>query len=223
MSTRFYIRYTPVRRGLTGMEMLPQYLDEYFPGVTYTGVIKDGLVEYGYIEGSGDLLSQVLQTCDDKFSIKRLYEDTFIGACYPLYNPTTGIDEETPPTFSEMMDRHGIVVPSDVLPLVKKAKVEEFKEIVKKEFEDWNDSVASVSRAAMLYTIYSDSELTSEQQTQRDDLKSRIKAVYTPDICLKGMESLVTLLENVLVPYYTARDSVESATSVNDVLDITYK
>lgn len=221
--TRFYIRYTPVRSGLTGMEMLPQYLDQYFPGVTYTGVLKDGLIEYGYLEGEGNVLSKVLQTCSEKFSIKRLYENIFIGFCYPLYNPSTTEEDETPPTFSEMMSGHGITVPGDILPNVKEAQKEEFKEIVKKEFFEWNDSIAELNKAAMLFNLYDDTDLTSEQITQKDDLVSRIKNIYSPDLCLKGFDNLVQLLEDILVPYYQASNQVESATDINSVLNVIYK
>jgi hypothetical protein len=134
--SRFYIRYTPVRRGITGMEMLPQYIDEYFPGITFTGIVKDGLIEYGYLEGTGKQLANMLQTCSDKFSIKKMNEEKFIGFCYPLYNPDQSMDDETPPTFSEMMSSHGITVPTDVLPNIREAQKELFKEIVKKEFHD---------------------------------------------------------------------------------------
>lgn len=223
MATKFYIRYTPVRSGLTGMENLPQYLDKYFSGVSYTGVVKDGLVEYGYIEGSGDILSKAIQTCSEKFSIKRIFEKEFIGFCYPLYNPSTDEDEETPPTFSEMMERHGITVPDDVLPNVKAAKKEEFKEIVKREFYEWNDSIAEVSKTAMLFSLYSDDDFTSEQITKRDDLVSRMKNVYTPDLCLTGLENLVYLLEEVLVPYYEAKQEVDDAEDTDSALDIVYK
>lgn len=222
--TRFYISYTPVRRGLTGMEMLPQYLDEYFSGVKFHGVTKDGLVEYGYLEGSGDMLSKSLQNCSEKFSIKKLDEDTFIGFCYPLYNPAQDPDGAGEvPTFSEMMSGHGVTVPDDVVPCVKKAQKEVFKEVVKKEFMQWNDSIADVSKVAVLYNLYTDTELTSAQKTQRKDLKNRIKAIYTPDVCLAGMENIVDLLENVLTDYYTAKAQVDAATTVDEVLNISYK
>lgn len=222
--TRFYIRYTPVRSGLTGMEMLPQYLDQYFPNVEFTGVVKDGLLEYGYLEGTGDKLSQVLQTCGKKFSIKEMTEEVFIGFCYPLYNPSSTMDDEpAPPTFSEMMSNHGITVPADVLPNVRKAKTEEFKEITKKQFNDWNDSVADVAKAAMLLNLYDDTDLTSDQITTRDTLISRIKAVYTTDVCLGGLNNMVDLVEQVLVPYSVAKSNLESASTLQDILDVVYK
>lgn len=220
---KFYVRYTPVRRGITGMEMLPQYLDEFFPGVSFTGVVKDGLMEYGYLEGTGNQLAKVLQSCSDKFSIKKINEEAFIGFCYPLYNPSEGIDGEIPPTFDEMMLTHGITVPVDVLPNVRQAQKEGYKDIVRREFNDWNDTIADVSKAAMLTALYDDADLTAEQITQRDDLITRMKAVYTPDVCLGGMDILVSLLENILVPYYTKVQQLESATTVEDILATDYK
>ena len=219
---RFYIRYTPVRSGLTGFEYLAQYLDHYFPGIKYYGVISDGLIEYGYIEGTGDALSKAIQTCADKFSIKKFEENIFVGYCYPLYNPILN-DETEPPTFEQFMESHNINITEDLLDLVKKAKKEEFKEIVKKEFYDWNDSIADVSKAASLLSLYSDVDYSPEQLIKKDELLGRIKQIYTLDVCLQGMENLVELLETVLLPYYMATLEVNLKTEIEDVLNVVYK
>jgi hypothetical protein len=71
----FYIKYTPARRGLTGAEYLPQYLDENYSSVTFTGVASDGTVQYGILNGTGDDLSQVRALISGKFSAVRLDED----------------------------------------------------------------------------------------------------------------------------------------------------
>jgi hypothetical protein len=218
---RFYIRYTPVRRGITGMEMLPQYLDEFFEGVHFNGIIKDGLMEYGYLEGIGKQLSNVLQSCSNKFSIKKIEEFAFIGYCYPLYNPTVS-DDFTPLSFFEMMANHGIDVPEDILPNVRQAQKESYKDIVMREFNDWNDTVADVSKASML-VFYDDSELTSEQLTRKQNLITRMKNIYSPEICLNGMEITVNLLENILVPYYTTCQQIENLNTVEEILNVDYK
>jgi hypothetical protein len=75
----------------------------------------------------------------------------------------------------------------------------------------------------MLVNLYEDADLTSEQLTQKNNLIDRMKNVYTPDVCLGGMNTLVDLLENVLVPYYTAKGQVDAATTVEDALNVTYK
>ena len=222
---RFYIRYTPIRMGLTGMEYLPQYIDQYFPGISYTSIFSDGLVNYGYIEGTGDLFSKMIQNCSVKFSIKKFDEDVFIGYCYTIFNSNNqSIEfEEESPSFSDIMNNHGINTNNyDLIDCVKKSKKEEFKEIVKKEFYEWNDAIADVSKASLLY-LYDDSELSPEQLTKKNELLDRVKQIYTIDVCLDGTENLVKLLETVLYPYYISRMEVDSKEEIEDILNVVYK
>lgn len=217
----FYIKYTPARRGLTGAEYLPQWLDENYSSVTFTGVASDGVVQYGILEGSGDDLSQVLALTAGKFSMIRLTEEEFIGNCNNNYNPQPDIDGETPPTFVQYMANFGITV-TDLLGPAKAARLNLFKEISKKKCMDDNDSIADLAKCVTLLTLHYDDLSTSDKATV-DGYAATLKNMYSQAVCIDAFDKMVnTTLANILASYYTAKTSVENATTVEEVNNVVY-
>ena len=49
MAGKFYFKYIPSRRGLTGAEYLPQWLEEYYPDTRFQSVVSDGFAEFGIL------------------------------------------------------------------------------------------------------------------------------------------------------------------------------
>ncbi len=218
----FYIKYTPARRGLTGAEYLPQYLEETFPSVTYDDIASDGKVHFGILSGSGDDLSKVLALIEGKFSAFRLSEDELVGYCYMNYDPQPMMDGETPPTFTEMMQSHGITV-SDTLAAVKLAKINLFKEISRKKCEPDNDCIADLAKCVTLFEGHYD-DLTTEEKTAVDANMSTLKSYYDKQTCIDAFDKLVNItMGSILVGYYTKKQEVMNATSEDDAIAVVYE
>jgi len=220
----YYIQYTPVRRGLTGVEYLPQFLDENFPtDVSFDSVISDGINYFGILSGTDTALANSLSAITGRFSVLILPEDVFIGDCYNTYNPVAIEGEETPPTFVEFMASHGVtVVEDDLLSAVKAAKINKFKQISKTIFPVLNDTLADISKVMVLLNLHYD-DLTTEQKTLVDDTSASIKEIYTAEIGIAAYTKLLSDLQNILSDYYVAKSSVNSATSTDDVKSVIYK
>ena len=218
----FYIKYTPARRGLTGAEYLPQYLEDSFPSVTYDDIASDGTVHFGILSGSGDDLSKVLALIEGKFSAFRLNEDELIGYCYMNYNPQPMMDGETPPTFEEMMQSHGITV-TDTLEPVKLAKINLFKEISRKRCEPDNDSLADLAKCVTLLNCHYD-DLTTEEKTAVDANISTLKNYYNKQTCIDAFDKMVNVtLGSILTTYYQKKLDVMGAATEAEAMAVVYE
>ena len=218
----FNIQYTPVRRGLTGAEYLPQFLEENFSGVTFDSIISDGINYFGILSGTGQALSNSLISITGRFSVLVLTEDVLVGNCYNNYNPIA-MDGETPPTFIEFMATHSITVgSSDILPAVKAAKIDKFKQISKSAFPVFNDTIADISKVVVLLNLHYDT-LTSDQKTLVDNTSNSIKAIYTAEIGIAAYTALLADLQSILGDYYTAKTSVTNAANIEAANAIVYK
>lgn len=218
--TKFYFRYTPARRGLTGAEYIQEFLAEYFPNVTWDAVISDGSNHYGILEGSGDELSKAIAAIEGRFSALKMDEDAFIGVCNLLYNPPEATEgEPEPPTFEEFMQAHGINVSGDLLDETRAFKKTLLKEIARTKFSTWNDSIANIAKSVALLVLHYDS-LSSDEKTAVDNLSDTLKSIYSKDVCIDAYQSMVSELQNILQDYYTAKQSVENATSVDDIMGV---
>jgi len=219
---RFYFRYTPVRRGLTGAEYVQEFLDENFPNVDWNGVISDGTYHYGFLEGSGDVLSKAITAVKGRFAAEKLSEAAFIGICYLLYNPGSSIEGEPVPTFQEYMSEYGISVSEDVLDEVKAFKKTLLKEVARTKFSSWNDSIADIAKSMVLLLFHYD-DLTPEEKTLVDNLSDTIKVIYNKDTCISSYQNMISQLQNILYDYYLAKKQVEDATSVIEVMNVSYE
>lgn len=220
---RFYYKYTPMRRGLTGSEYLGQWIDESFPTTKWYEVISDGQNHYGYIEGTGDALSKAMQSIEGRFSGKRLHEDIFIGTCRMVFE-NIDIDPVQVKSFDEFMLDNGVTVgdEAEVLVCVKSAKKELFKEISKRKFYDDNDAIADLSKAVTAVTLHYD-EFSPELKTQVDNDIAILKTIYNQQTAAHGLHVLVASLQEILVGYYTAVQQVDSATTIADVENVIYE
>ena len=218
---RVYYRWTPARRGLTGWEYLAQYLDENFPGVSYTEVISDGLNHYGYVEGTGDEFRKALRAIETKFSAQKVDEDVIIGAVRALYSPPAEGEFEgmTPPTWDEICANHGLTVDTTKeLDYVKAYKIALLKEQARADFPEWNDSLADVAKALFAKLIWYD-ECTLDEQSAIDNAIANIKTMYTKDMCIKACNTLAQNLTR-LSGYYSAKMAVLAATTIDEVLAV---
>lgn len=223
---RIYGYYSPVRRGLTGFEFLPQYLDEHYPGVKFIDVISDNTLHFGYLESDdSDLLAKALYDVQGRFSFEKTEEVVVIGAVRALYNPPSEpMHPDMPvPTHADILNANNITPPStdaDWLNAVKEYKREMLVGVTRYMFTKDNDSISNVAKAAIILTLYNDSELTADQISKKNNLISRVKALYTPELCLDGFEEMITYMENVLAVYYAKKQQIVNATTVNDVLSV---
>lgn len=228
MATRFYVKCSPRVVGhTTGREPLGAFLcQRRMEGKTsaeFTGVATDvNEQEFGYVEGAGDDLSKFWEITQP-FNVKRITEQEFIGACKLLYNPVQNPDFPAPPTFEEFMENHGIdMTDVDVLDCVKAYKTNLFKEVSKKHFYDDNDSIADLAKIIMLFSVWKDEDLTSAQIAARDSATAITKAIYTPDVCIDGINSMIEQLQSILVPYYEAKAELTAATTIEEANAIQY-
>ncbi len=222
--TKFFIKYTPARLGITGAEYLPQFLEENFPTVTFDSVISDNFVYYGILEGTGDLFSNSLTTILGRFSAVRLFKEEFIGICFKLYNPAPDLDNTTPPTFSEFMQQHNITTTNEeALEFYKKYRTSNFKEISKRKCEDDNDGIADLGKCVALLTVYYDI-LTPEEKTIVDLNINKLKQAYTKESCIKGLDKMVNdTLIGRLSGYFEAKTLVDNATTVEEIDAVVYE
>jgi len=205
---KVYIKYTPVKAGLTGSEFLAPFLDEHFNGVTFSGVISDDMIHFGYIEGDGDLVSKALMAIEGRFSIKKITEDELIGFAEDNYVPID--DGITPPmTLVDYLGTHSITV-SDELGSVKAMKKVLFKEVAKKQFDDYNDLIADVCRVVTLLNGHYP-DLDAPTKAAVDANMTTLKAIYDQASCVASLDSMVTNLQTILTGYYTACVNVDAA------------
>jgi len=126
-------------------------------------------------------------------------------------------------TFEQLLINNNIIVDDiDILACVKEFKANMFKEISKKRFYDDNDSIADLSKSVVLVTMHYPN-LSAEQKQLVDAYINGIKQIYTPEVCIHGFTSLVDSLNSVLSGYYTAKSQLESAETVEEVLNVVYE
>ncbi len=223
--TKFYIKYSPARRGLTGTEYLPQFLDEYYPGVTFNGVLSDGFIHYGILTGTGDLFSDSLTTLPGRFSIIRLHENEFIGMCFKLYSPSPAEDGfPDPPTFVEFMANIGITTTdAEGLEKYKLSRCGQFKEISKRKCDDDNDGIADLAKCVTLLQGHYPN-LTGANKTQVDTDMATLMAIYPEQTCIDAFHKMIhDVLLGRLAGYYTAKVAVMSATDIAGIDAVTYE
>ena len=219
--SKYYFKYIPGRRGLSGSEMLAPWLDEFYPGVTFNPVINDGMAEFGIIEGSGDIFPKAMAAIEGRFSCARLTETVFIGIVSKYYNPIA-MDGMTVPTLDEYLTGLGITPPVDKLPNVKAAKQELLKEIAKKKFSNLNDTSADLAKIIALLNLHY-TDLTVGEKAQVDATTTTLKAIYSKSVCIAAYDRMVGELNSVLVPYYTAMMSVSAASDQAGVDAVVYE
>jgi hypothetical protein len=224
MATKFYFKYIPGRRGLTGVEYLPQWLEENHPTITFNSIISDGIANFGVLEGSGEELPKAISAIEGRFSCARITEDVMIGIITKFYDPQPmdDMDGETPPTLDEFLASYGLSTPADKLPNIKERKRELLKEIAKKKFSNLNDTTADLCKIVTLLNLHSP-DLTSEEQTQVDNISTTLKGIYDKALCIAAYDRMVGELSNVLTPYYTAMTSVENATTEEEIDAVVYE
>ncbi len=212
--SQFYIKYIPVRCGLTGYEYLAGWMDQNYSGVKFNPVISDGLAEFGILTGTGDILLKAMAACEGRFSAVRITVDVFIGVIAKYYNPpATNPDGSIPPTLAQFITNLGLTVPADTLVNVKTAKKQLLKEMAKKEFSDDNDTLADLSRIIVLLNLHYPTLTTTDKATV-DALTTTIKGIYTVPLCITSLQNLTTQLQTTLTNYYTACTAVDAATTV---------
>ncbi len=219
--TQFYFKYIPSRRGLTGVEYLSQWLDENYPTISFNSVISDGIAQFGILNGSGDTLSKAMAAIEGKFSSSRITEEVFIGICAKYYNPSS-VDGDTPLTLDEFLTNIGITPPVNKLLNIKSSKKELLKEIAKKKFANLNDTIADIAKVVTLLQLHS-SDFTTEEQTQVDDISTNLKAIYNKATCIGAYDRMVTELNDMLIPYYTAITNVDNAADEDAVNAVIYE
>ena len=227
---RIYITCQPLRISSTGTIPLAPHIDEFFPTCKYTPVCRheDQYTDFGYLEGTGTELSNVLRFCTKGFNVERMFEDEFVGAVALYYNPVTDpVDGITPPTLKQLLDQHSISyeldgTDVDVLYHAKKYKVFEFKTICRYKFEDYNDLVANIAKEILLLNEYK-SSLTTDQQSRLSDAITTMKNVYSAESCLSALESDVAKISAILPGYYSAKSSVEGLADLSSIKSATYE
>ncbi len=215
-----YIKYTPVRRGLTGAEFLAGFLDEHHPNVIWDGFVNDGISEYGKISGTGDDFNKALLSIEGRFSISKLDEDQIIGICKMVYKPTDPGPGEIAQTFVEFMNNHGITV-TDELAVVKKAKKFLFKEYIKKFLQPNNDNLSALTKSVILHLFYYDN-LSVENKTIVDIDTEALLNIYTESMCINSYHDMVVELQSGLSDYYSAISSLDSKTTIEDAMGVEY-
>ena len=221
--TKFYLKYSPAKAGITGVEWIGPFLSEHFPDVSFKSMVSDGIIHYGIIAGTGDTISKALLALQSKFSIMKLSEKEFIGACYLYYENISIPGTQNQPDFQAFMFHNEILVDEDIiLESVKSFKKILIKEIVKREFPPDNDSIADQAKFFTLFTHYY-SELTPEQKTEVDALTERLKAVYNIEHCINAYKSLVENLESIVFSYYNnTKRLIDDSTSIIEIQEISY-
>jgi len=206
---RYYIEYTPARRGLTGREYLGQSLDETFPDVSFTGLFSNGLVEFGYLEGETDQLCNVLNFCENSFSVKRLFTDELRGAGV-LYS---NLDSTS---LSDLFLDHSITAGDDDLTDAKTYKTKLLKEATKKQFDDYNDLIANITKEILLLEEYK-SALDGAQTTRLETALASLKGVYSAETCLQALEEDVAKVLVFMPDYYSTKTSINDATTIEEL------
>lgn len=219
---KFYLKYSPAKAGPTGVEYIAPFIDEHFKDVTYQNVVSDGILHYGILLGSGDKISRAFLALDNKFSVMKLTELEFIGACYLYYNGSIIPGIPSPKTYESFMFNLEIsVTDSLILEGVKSFKKVLFKEITKKRFPPNNDSLADLAKCVTLF-IHHYGDLTPEQIAALNAQTTILKQIYDVDSCISAYTTLVSNLQTIAIEYYQAKTLVDDATSVIDIQEIVY-
>lgn len=217
---RIYVEYTPIRRGLTGREFLGQYIDENFPDTKYYDICSNGLIHYGYIESESNNFLDVLCFCENEFAMKRLFVDEFRGAVKLYWIQPIDFDDTTSSyTITQLFTDNDVTLPTDILSDVKAYKIKQLKEFTKKQFSDYNDLVANLTKQILLLVEYKD-DLTTEQTTRLNTALATIESLYDPETCLQALEDDITKLGSLMPSYYTIKQSISSALTIDDVNNI---
>lgn len=219
---KFYLKYSPAKSGLTGVEYIAPFISEHFENITFDSIVSDGMLHYGVLVGSGDEITKAFLTLESKFSIMKLTEQEFIGACYLYYNYEEIPGMPIPLTFAQFMFEMEINV-DDVIILesVKSFKKLLFKEAAKKQFPPDNDSIADLAKCMTLFNHHY-ATLTPEQLVEVDNATLMLKAIYDADQCVTAYTTLVANLNSIAVGYYTVKTQVDDALTVEDVQAIVY-
>jgi hypothetical protein len=222
--SKVYVKYIPVRRGLTGAEYMAQWLDENYNGVTFTGVISDGMAHFGMLEGTGEIFMKAIAAVEGRFSMAKLTEDEFIGVVKKHYNPGTLPDGGDPPTFVEYMDSVcGLTVSATPLDEYKAQKKSLLKELAKKKFSTLNDALSDVAKSVVLLTQWYDELTPGAEKDGVDANIATLKGIYSKAICIGAFDDMVTELSTILGDYYTAKTAVDGAADEAAVDAVTYE
>ena len=227
---KFYIKTQPIRMSDTGTINLAGHIDKFFPECKYYPICKhdDQFTEFGYIEGSGDSLYNILTFCTKSFNVERLFDDEFIGAlCLFFYDQKDMETDVVVKTCKDELDNLGIVYTLkdgdvDKVKYAKLYKISTFKTVCKKQFNDYNDLLANISKEMLLLGEYK-TTLTTAQQTKYTTLITTFKSIYSVDTCLDALEEDINKMIEVMPGYYTAKVNVESKTTLDDVKSAIYK
>jgi len=226
---RFYVKCTANRVSSTGCIFLAQHIDKFYSATKYIPIVTDGFDEYGFIEGTGDVLSKTMNSCKYDFSMERLFEEEFVGACVAFFNERINpMTKEVEETLKQMLDKHSITYQEDgdnvdQVYHIRKFKTKLFKEITKNKFNDYNDLIANMSKILLLLNEYN-SELTESQQTRFNVCMSSMKSIYDAETCLGALEEDITKMSSVMPSYYTAKNQITNVlTTVEDILDYQYE
>lgn len=227
-TVRFYYQYSPLRRGLTGYEYIGQFIDENYPNCQWIEVINSDFIHYGILQSTNpDELAKAMQAIEGRFSAKRLTFEEFVGAVYLTYNPLQITmpdipeDEQRVITIEQFLANYNIYVDNNnLLDYAKQYKKKLFKEVLRKKFNDTEDSVADLMKFVVLLNLHKDS-LTQEQLQQVNLLTNALKQIYPVEVCIEGLQETVHMLATILGKYYIIRVALEQAQTLEEVKQIT--
>ena len=229
--SKFYYKYTPIRSGLSGIEFIESFLSEHFNGVTYDAIVSKDMTHYGILNGTGDEFSLAMRAIEGRYSAQRLNLDAFVGECYMIYREIPDSIEGMPvkPEFREYMNRYDtfftdLVTDLEVvmLPYVKRAKEDLFKELTKRKFYDYNDLCADITKTMTVLSIYYP-ELTPTEKATVDYLITVIKAGYSKSTAIGGMTALVSKMSDIMINYYASKTALANAATIDDAIAVVYE
>jgi len=216
---RFYIEYLPSQVSHTGSVYLDQFVNDNFKNVKWVPVISDGILHYGFLEGSGEDLCKCMIS-SNRFSIQVLSEKIFVGACYSCYKPVKLPSDTVTPSFKDFMASFGVKV-TDELDAYKAYKLYIFKKGVEAQFLKLSDSVADSFKILCLLNVYKDT-LTKEEKSTVDSVLETIKSCYSKDQCIKALNETADMLKNILPEYYKTSKKMKEANEKSVADNITY-
>lgn len=227
---RYYFKYTPARRGLTGAEFIAEFIDNTFDNVRWIEVYAENNIHYGYLESEdSDNLAKAITAIEGKFSAARLLFEEFIGAIYLLYNPIqieprlNENDEAKTLSFSDFMKNYNIEITEEqAFNYAKQYKKRLFKELLKKYFEDYNDLIADNVKLIMLLAVYKD--ILSEQEKQIvNQYIEALKIIYPKENCMKSVQRTITNMAKVGPIYYQKVAELEQASTKDDLINVKFE
>jgi hypothetical protein len=216
---RFYVECTPIRRGLTGREYLAQHVDEVFAPAKFRPLFENGIIEFGYLQGNNESLCNVLSFCEYTFGMKRLFRREFRGAAKLYWTSPTPNEGEEAQTLEEFLASHSIKASKSFLNDAKAYKIKMLKEKTKREFSDYNDMIANLSKEIMLLTEYRN-ELNAAQQIRLDAALDAMRLIYSPGDCLDAIEEDIALITAVMPGYYNTKMEIRNAMNINALNNI---